>query len=219
MRVHSIPRFLALISLLGWGAMAQAMPATFEEVSGLVRSNLAGATPDQLDQLAVDGLLKELSPRVALVDEADDSVLAGMPAGVVDTRLYRGSIGYVRLGVIHGDSAEQLRARHRDLVTSNQLSGLVLDLRMSNGDDYAAALDVADQFLFREVPLINWGEGLERSEGKEDAMSLPVAVLVNRDTGGGAEALAGMLRETGVALLIGGRTAGTAAMIEPIVGT
>lgn len=187
-------------------------PAAFDEVFGLVVSNLAGATPVELDQLAVSGFLQELSPRVALVDEPTDSAPAGLPDGVMETRLYRGNTAYIRLGLIGEGCGEQVRARYRDLVTSNRLSGLVLDLRMAQGGDYAAALEVADQFLFQEVPLLNWGEGLKRSRNKEDAISLPVAVLVNGDTGGGAEALAAMLRQSGIALLIGGKTSGTAGI-------
>jgi hypothetical protein len=212
MNTQQTAQLLVIIALLGWGGEVNATTVTFEEISGLVKSNLAGASPEQVDQLAVEGLLKELTPRVALVEEADDSVAAGLPSGVVDTRVYRDSIAYVRLGVIGEGTGQQLRDRYRDLVTSNVLTGLVVDLRRAGGDDYAAALQVADEFLSHEMPLLNWGEGLKRSTDKEDAITLPVAALVNGDTGGGAEALAGMLRQSGVALLIGSRTAGTAGI-------
>jgi hypothetical protein len=212
MRFNHLRQFILAASLMGWGALAQPTPATFDEVSSLIRSNLAGTSPKQLDQLAVAGLLQEIAPRVALVDDPNDPLRADLPAGVVNTQLYRGSIGYVRLGHIVEGTDEQLRSRYRDLVTSNRLSGFVLDLRMATGDDYDAALRVADQFLMDEVPLLNWGQGLKRSRDKEDAITLPIAVLVNSKTGGGAEAVAAMLRKSGVALLIGGITAGTAGI-------
>ena len=210
--VKQLGQLIVAAGLIGWGASVPGAPATFEEVSSLVRSNLAGATPGQLDQLAVEGLLNELAPRVMLVEDPADSFGMDQPPGVVATRLYRDSVGYVRLGGIVEGTEGQLRARYRDMVTSNRLSGFVLDLRRATGDDYAAALEVADQFLMNEVPLINWGEGLRSSGAKEDAIMLPIAVLVNRETGGAAEALAGMLRQSGVALLIGTHTAGTAGV-------
>jgi hypothetical protein len=193
---------------------APAAPATFDEVISLVQSNLAGSTAADLDQRAVAGLLSELSPRVALVQDADAPVPTALPQGVVENALYRDSVGYVRLGVITKETAGQLRSCYQELRTSNELSGFVLDLRLSTGQDYAAAVQVAEEFLRDIVPLMNWGEGLKSSTGRAEAITLPVAVLVNGETGGSAEALAGMLRQSGVALLIGGRTAGTAGIQE-----
>lgn len=185
---------------------------TFHEVFSLVQSNLAGTTPGQLDQMAVEGFLLELSPRVLLVTNANASVLQGKPTGVLDARIYRQHVGYIRLGVIGQGTSEQLHTRYEELSASNRLYGLVLDLRGASGDDYAAALQVANLFLAHEVPLLNWGEGLKSSAENKAAITVPVAVLVNDQTGGAAEALAGMLRQSGVALLIGSRTAGTAGI-------
>lgn len=53
-----------------------------------------------------------------------------------------------------------------------------------------------------------------RAKEKEDSISLPVAVLVNRQTAGAAEALAAVLRETGTGLVLGSKTAGQAAVAE-----
>jgi C-terminal processing protease CtpA/Prc len=52
------------------------------------------------------------------------------------------------------------------------------------------------------------------STDKEDALTAPVAILVNGQTSGAAEALAMALREAGVALLLGGRTAGQAMVMQ-----
>src|SRR5262249_7765714 len=47
-----------------------------------------------------------------------------------------------------------------------------------------------------------------------DAISLPVATLVNGSTAGAAEALAAVLRETGTALILGSKTAGQAMIAQ-----
>jgi len=98
--------------------------------------------------------------------------------------------------------------------TTNKLDGVVLDLRYARGDDYAAAAAAADLFVRKEQALLNWGSGVVRSKAKKDGIGLPVAVLVNGQTTGAAEALAGVLRETGAGLVLGGRTAGQAMVTQ-----
>ncbi len=215
MRRAALGGCLLWLSGLGGSFPAHAAthpPPTFDEVFSLVRSNLVGVNAEELDRLAVDGFLKELGPRVVLIDSAEGSEPAGRGSGEVEAQLYRSSIGYLRVGQVDEACNEQVRQRYQELAASNRLSGLVLDLRSAGGGDYSAALRVADLFLSEEVPLLNWGEGLKRSTAKEKAIALPVAVLVDGQTGGAAEALAAMLRQSGVALLIGGRTAGTAGI-------
>ena len=91
---------------------------------------------------------------------------------------------------------------------------MILDLRYAAGDDYAAAAATAELFIKKEQPLLDWGTGMVRSKDKSDAISLPVAVLVNRQTAGAAEALAAVLRETGSGLILGDRTAGQAMIAQ-----
>jgi C-terminal processing protease CtpA/Prc len=91
---------------------------------------------------------------------------------------------------------------------------VALDLRYAGGDDYAAAAAAADLFVKKEQPLLNWGSGMVRSKEKSDAIGLPVAVLVNRQTAGAAEALAAALRETGAGLILGSGTAGQAMVTQ-----
>src|SRR5438477_100862 len=84
-----------------------------------------------------------------------------------------------------------------------ETNDLVLDLRFADGRDYKAAANAADRFLSTEQPVLDWDEGTVRSTAKADAIKVPVAVLVNQETGGAAEALAAALRETDAAVLIG----------------
>ena len=86
----------------------------------------------------------------------------------------------------------------------------MLDLRYAGGDDYAAAANVVDLFLKKEEPLLNWGNGVVRSKEKKDAISVPIAVLINRETKAAAEALAAAVRQTGTGLILGSRSAGEA---------
>jgi C-terminal processing protease CtpA/Prc len=91
---------------------------------------------------------------------------------------------------------------------------VVLDLRYTQGNDYAAAAAVVDLFISKQKPLLDWGSGIVSSKSKNDAISLPVAVLVNHETKAAAEALAGVLRAAGAGLILGGNTAGEAMIAK-----
>jgi len=87
---------------------------------------------------------------------------------------------------------------------------MVLDLRYTDGTDYEAAAATADLFVGKSEPLLSWNGHSVSSHEKSDALSMPVAVLVNRQTAGASEALAAAIRETGSGLILGSRTAGEA---------
>jgi hypothetical protein len=74
---------------------AETLPP-FEEVFGLVSSNLAGAKPDDLNQAALEGLLKELSPRITLVEASSGSNATAAADVGVTAHVFRDSVGYVR---------------------------------------------------------------------------------------------------------------------------
>jgi C-terminal processing protease CtpA/Prc len=94
------------------------------------------------------------------------------------------------------------------------MEGLVLDLRFASGTNYAAAARLAGQFMAEAVPLMSLGAEEYRAPGNAQPFPWPVMVLVNRRTSGAAEALAEALRQNQVAMLLGGRTAGTAGVFE-----
>jgi C-terminal processing protease CtpA/Prc len=184
----------------------------FKEVYDLIRAHLAGETQGDLDRAAVQGLLNQLHSKVSLVKEPSaDSSQTDTPLLGRSTS-FEGPIGYLRVGRVGDGLAQQIGASYQQLNPSNQLKGLVLDLRYAGGHDYAAAAAVADLFLGRETPLLDWGNGFVRSRAKADAITIPVAVLVNRQTAAAAEALAAMLRQTDRGLILGGETAGEATI-------
>ena len=121
---------------------------------------------------------------------------------------------YVRVERVGDGLANAVREACNKLAGTNKLEGVILDLRYAAGDDYASAAATAELFIKKEQPLLDWGNGMVRSKDKSDAISLPVAVLVNRQTAGAAEALAAVLRETGAGLILGSRTAGQAMIAQ-----
>jgi hypothetical protein len=178
----------------------------------LLRTNLAGATEDELNRAAFQGLLSELRSRVALVTNGISTNVTSETPGLSKTTLFEDNIAYLRVANVREGLAAELSTAYRYLSATNQVKGLVIDLRYSDGADYAEAAAVADLFTSKEQALMNWGEGLVRSKEKKNAISQPVAVLVNRDTSAAAEALAALLRSTGAGLVLGGTTAGRAGV-------
>ena len=187
-------------------------PMQFDEVFNLLRTHLAGMKDAELSRTAAEGLIEKLGPRVTLVGGA--SAAGNTSTEPVLARVFDGAFGYVRVGRLVAGVEKEFNAALDGLRATNRLKGLVLDLRYASGLDYSAAVGIADRFFGSEQPLVDWGEGVKKSTEKPKAISGPVAVLVNAETRGAAEALAAILRHTDVALLIGTNTAGQAAMAK-----
>jgi C-terminal processing protease CtpA/Prc len=185
----------------------------FREVYELVRSNLAGVSEAELNRAAVQGFISALNPKVSLVTNGVTSS-ATMPDSRVlaDNTVYDKEIAYLRIGRVGEGLAKALLETFQKVSATNKIKGLVLDLRYANGSDYAEAAKTADLFANKERPLLSWGAGMVPSKEKNDAIGIPIAVLVNGQTARAAEALAAVMREIGAALILGSRTAGEATI-------
>jgi hypothetical protein len=188
-------------------ADAPALPS-FKELFSLIESNLAGVLPAELDQAAARGLLNELGGRVMLVTNTPSA--ATNTVLVARTNVFDSHYGYLRLGRMEDGLAAAFQAGLAALRATNELKGLVVDLRFAGGTNYAAAMAVADLFLEKAMPLLHVEETVLASSNKTDAIRLPTVILVNRRTAAAAEALAAVLRHHSAGLVIGGRTAGQA---------
>jgi hypothetical protein len=182
----------------------------FKEVYDLLRTNLGGIDEKTLNEAAVQGLLSQLQGRAVLVGTESD-LLPSTNGPSVTSSTYDRSYGYVRINHLDEKANELFRAEYAKLAT-NRLKGLVIDLRYASGQDYADAVAIADMFLPNEQPLLDWGEGVRQSTAKSNPINIPVALLVNRKTSGAAEALAGMMRQAEIGLVLGSKTAGQASI-------
>jgi hypothetical protein len=208
---------VAVAGQAGLRAQTNTEPAPapdFKEVYEAVRAHMSGMSEAELNRAAVQGLVAVLGPKVLLLaNGAKTQPLSELPL-VSKSSLVDGEVAYVRVAKVGEGLAGAVRAACQKVSLTNKLKGVVLDLRYASGDDYAAAAATADLFVKKDLPLLDWGSGLVRSKAKTDAISVPVAVLVNRATVGAAEALAAAMRETGAGLVLGGRTAGQAMIAQ-----
>lgn len=189
-------------------------PALFQEVYELIRTNLAGVTEADLERATVEGLVQQLQPRVQLVGERDQPNETAQQPALSEARLFDGQVACFKITKVCKGLADDLRSAFESMARTSNLNGLVLDLRFADGSDYAAAGAVADLFTSSERLLLDWGSGVARTSAKTNAIRLPVAVLVNRQTSEAAEALAAVLRQTGAGLILGTNTAGRALVMD-----
>jgi len=133
----------------------------------------------------------------------------------VESRLIEKDIGYIKLSQFHGDSADEFLSSYRGLEKENgaKLGGLVLDLRNNPGGLLEQALALSDMFL--DKGLILNVKGRSELTSKEyfarEGMDIPtnhVAVIVNRGSASASEVLAGALKDSGRAKIVGTRTFG-----------
>lgn len=207
-------------SMAAPGEVAQsvnASPATnawphFQEVLHVLREHLGTSVGEgALNDAMVEGVLRQLYPRVRIDDGVVASTNLLMPSMALD-----GRVGWIRVVRIGAGLSGALGEALRQLGASNRVEGVVLDLRFAEGRDFEEATRVADLLVPGEVALLDWGDGVRRSSGKIVSGASPLVVLVNGETRGAAEALAGVLRQAGMALVLGSATAGEARVYRPV---
>lgn len=186
--------------------------ADFREVYDLIRQHVAGLSDAELNRAAVVGLVNALGPKVTLVTNETAESTGESP--MVRSNLFDGDIAYLRIRRVADGLDQQIRDVCKPSAGTNKFKGLVLDLRYSTGDDYLAAAAAADLFVRKPQTLLFWGTKPVESKEKKDAIMVPVAVLVNKQTAGAPEALAAIMRQTGAGLILGGVTAGRAMIAQ-----
>jgi C-terminal processing protease CtpA/Prc len=203
-----------LLAPVSLGAETPPPAPDFKEVYELVHAHLAGVTDVDLNRAAVQGLVAQLGAKVSVVAKEPPDAKAGAAALVTKALTLDGPIAYLRVSRVAEGLDQALTDAYGKLNLTNQTKGLILDLRFAAGQDYSATVSVAELFLKKEKPLLDWGKGMVQSKEKSQVTPGPVAVLVNGQTAGAAEALAAVLRQTGVGLLFGSPTAGQAMMAQ-----
>jgi carboxyl-terminal processing protease len=144
---------------------------------------------------------------------------------VRDAALLEGGIGYVRVTIFGDKTGEDFKAALTQL-REQGAKALVIDLRNNPGGVLTAAADLVEPF-FPRGELIVYTQGRQRkdrfelrSEGGREPLKMPLAVLVNGGSASAAEIVAGALKDTKRAVLVGEKTFGKGSVqtIFPIKG-
>ena len=205
--------FLTLVSG-GSTSAASETPPLLGEVYQLLRTNLTDVSPAELERAVVEGFVQRLAPRAKLLLNESERGSSTNTIGRVTGIVFDEAFGYLRVSQVSSGLERELTRVYDSIAAGKTIKGLVLDLRFAEGDDYPASVAAASWFIASEQPLLDWGAGTKNSSAREDALKVPVVVLVNKKTSGAAEALAAMLRQTDIGLILGTNTAGTAAIAK-----
>lgn len=131
----------------------------------------------------------------------------------VKSKIYEGSIGYVRIR-----SFSKTTSRDLDKVLSEfrkkQVKKLVLDLRNNPGGLLNQAVEVSDRFLNPEN-LIVYTQGRTEEQNmrftthdRVERVSYPMIILVNSGSASASEIVAGALQDSNRAIILGTQTFG-----------
>ncbi len=132
---------------------------------------------------------------------------------VTDVHRLDSGIGYVRIVQFsEPTAAEMLESLQRLL--ANGARGLIIDVRNNPGGLLTSAADVLEPFYaYGDLMVYTQGRRAEdreelRSKNTQEPIDLPMAVLINSGSASAAEILAGSLKDTHKAVIVGERSFG-----------
>ena len=230
--VVTLLAFAASASTLPGAANVRPELPPAAEIISVLKSNYVDR--DQLsDQLlntaTIDGILQALGCGAEIVPIAPAATNAAAGAAVqskpveplAHAEVIDPAIGYIRLADVTAGVVTPLDGELKNFA-QKKVTGLVLDLRFADGTNYAAAAAVASRFLGGDQELFtlksaetgpqvfHTGGAAAAPSAGPDLTSVPLILLVNAETRGSAEALAGGLRAQDRGIIIGTNTAGAA---------
>ncbi|MBV9463843.1 MAG: S41 family peptidase [Verrucomicrobiae bacterium] len=169
------------------------------------------ADPAQIAALKAEGdWTAPLGSTVQILnpDEPRKTMAESSASPIVAQAVIEPSFGFVRLGRVDAKTADALTPILEQFRSKNHVTGVILDLRGVKGEDYPAAARIASLFLPPETEVFHW----EKS-GRSDApvktstsatrLSVPLVVLVNEETEGAPEILAGALGQQPKTVIVG----------------
>ncbi len=132
---------------------------------------------------------------------------------VRDVRILGDDVGYIQLTQFSERTGKEFIDALNKLIGSG-MQALVLDLRNNPGGLLDSAVEVAEPF-FKKDELIVYTQGRDpkdredfRGESEDPPLALPMAVLINAGSASAAEIVAGALRDTHKAVIVGERSFG-----------
>ncbi len=191
-------------------------PSDLQQVIQLLKANYinpAALNEAELNRAMLSGVLDRLGGGALLLPKksADTPATNDLFYGEV----MEGHVGYFRFGALTRANLEALDLALRKHA-GKKIDAIVIDLRASAAtNDFETAAEFANRFIPKGKPLFT----LRRTAGKQERIFSSdrdpsytglMLALIDQETAGPAEAIAGDLRLYAKALLIGGTTAGRA---------
>ena len=129
----------------------------------------------------------------------------------IKSEMLEDNIGYIDFDSFTDTSAVEFENAYRDLKNKGAKS-LIVDLRDNTGGYVQSALNIADLFIDEGKTLLitgdKDGDRVTNSARNGKTINMPVVVLVNEYSASASEILTGILKDYGVATIVGTRTYG-----------
>lgn len=136
-------------------------------------------------------------------------------AETVDSEILEDNIGYIKISNFGDTTANEFKT-HFDKLVSQNISGLVIDLRNNGGGTLDSVVKIADTLMpegqIVKIKYRNKGDEVYNSDAS--CFDKKIAVLVNENTASASELLTGALRDINGAAVVGKNTFG-----KGVVGT
>ena len=184
------------------------------------RARVAGTSSDRAVRLRLYRMIIDGEPGTTLrmnLARADGSLLEVAlsrrivpdTAVVTSRRLASGS-GYIRLTLWKSPIRKQFKKALEQL---KDAPGVVIDIRGNPGGEADEVVKIASYFFNSHVPFGKFskrsGKAIYlRTDDNDQIYKGPVAILVNEGSGSGSELFAGVMQESGRAVIVGRRSCG-----------
>ncbi|MGC8828943.1 MAG: S41 family peptidase [Verrucomicrobiia bacterium] len=182
-------------------------PPQFKEVYDILKSKLTGIPEPELEAAALNGILNRFSNYVQIVSK--ENIEESMEA-VSNIQFFESNIVCFKIGAVIQTLPNQFADLLNQIQKTNELKGIIIDLRFTSGKNYEAAAKFADLFYSNEKQLFKLGDKIFKTTAKTNAITTPTILLVNKETANAAEALALSLMNCKSVISIGNNTSGTA---------
>ena len=123
--------------------------------------------------------------------------------------MLKDDIGYIRITLFDKDVASEFK-RHLDDLKDQDMKGLVLDLRGNPGGSVEEVTEIADEILGKQLIFYSEDKKGEKRESFSDSSKLevPYVLLVDGGSASASEILAGAVKDTKSAEIVGEQTFG-----------
>lgn len=130
------------------------------------------------------------------------------------------SIGYISMTEFSVNTTAKIQEA-LDFFKSSSYTGLIIDLRYNGGGLLSTAVNIADKFI-DEGMIVSTKSRIsyqnaqyKASASKTKVKNIPVVILVNKASASASEVLAGALKDTKKAVLVGEKTYGKGSVQVP----
>jgi len=127
----------------------------------------------------------------------------------VKSRILEDNIGYIRISLFDKDVASEFKKHLKELQAQN-ITGLVLDLRGNPGGSVDEVTEIADEILGKQLIFYSKDKNGDKRESYSDSskLEIPYVLLVDGGSASASEILAGAVKDTDAAEIVGTQTFG-----------